>query len=116
MGFAIPSQPNEGPFGRVTTDGSESGAADEYGGRTPMRSPGRPTMNGREVQRQFWLRVAEGLSSEDAGPVVDVSTPVGARWFREGGGIPPSSDRTSADVEQTRDVIGALTCGNARSA
>jgi len=55
-------------------------------GRAPMRSPGRPTVNGREVQRQFWLRVAEGLSSEDA---VGVSTPVGSRWFRQGGGMPP---------------------------
>jgi len=46
-------------------------------------------VNGREVQRQFWLRVAEGLSSEDAATVVGVSTPVGSRWFRQGGGMPP---------------------------
>lgn len=56
-----------------------------------MRSPGRPTVNGRELQRQFWARIGEGLSSEDAAAVCGVSTPVGSRWFREGGGMSPMS-------------------------
>jgi transposase, IS30 family len=54
-----------------------------------MRSPGRPTVNAREVQRRFWMRIADGLSSEDAALACGVSTPVGSRWFREGGGMPP---------------------------
>jgi IS30 family transposase len=54
-----------------------------------MRSPGRPTVNGREVQRWFWKRIAEGLSTEDAAVACGVSPPVGSRWFREGGGMPP---------------------------
>ena len=56
-----------------------------------MRSPGRPTVNGREVQRRFWIRIAEGFSSEDAAVACGVSMPVGSRWFREGGGMPPMS-------------------------
>ena len=43
-----------------------------------MRSPGRPTVNGREVQRWFWKWIAEGLSSEDAAVACGVSPPVGS--------------------------------------
>jgi hypothetical protein len=60
-------------------------------GRPAMWSPGRPGVNGREVQRRFWVRIAEGLSSEEAAAACGVSTPVGTRWFREGGGMPPLS-------------------------
>ncbi len=60
-------------------------------GRAPMRSPGRPPVNRREVQRAFWQRIAEGLSSEEAVAACGVSAPVGSRWFREGGGMPPLS-------------------------
>jgi transposase, IS30 family len=60
-------------------------------GRPPMRSPGRPGVNQREVMQAFWKRIAEGLSSEDAALACGVSQPVGTRWFREGGGMPPIS-------------------------
>lgn len=56
-------------------------------GRPAMRSPGRPPIR-REVQRKFWGKIAEGLTSEDAGVAVGVSTAVGSRWFREHGGMP----------------------------
>ena len=56
-----------------------------------MRSPGRPPVNRREIQQRFWRKVAEGLSSEDAAVACGVSTPVGTRWFREAGGMPPIS-------------------------
>jgi IS30 family transposase len=59
--------------------------------RPPMRSPGRPPVNRRETQQRFWLKIAEGLSSEDAAVACGVSTPVGTRWFREAGGMPPIS-------------------------
>jgi IS30 family transposase len=59
--------------------------------RPPMRSPGRPPVNRREIQQRFWRKVAEGLSSEDAAVACGVSTPVGTRWFREAGGMPPIS-------------------------
>jgi IS30 family transposase len=56
--------------------------------RLALRSPGRPPPR-REVEREFWLRIAEGLTSEDAAAAVGVSQPVGTRWFRHGGGMSP---------------------------
>ena len=52
-----------------------------------MRSPGRPPVR-RDLERAFWVRIAEGLSSEDAAIACGVSGPVGSRWFRERGGMP----------------------------
>ena len=52
-----------------------------------MRSPGRPPAR-RDVERAFWVKVAEGLSSEDAAIACGVSGPVGSRWFRQRGGMP----------------------------
>ena len=52
-----------------------------------MRSPGRPPAR-RDLERAFWVRIAEGLSSEDAAVACGVSGPVGSRWFRERGGMP----------------------------
>ena len=56
-------------------------------GRPAMRSPGRPPVR-RDLERAFWVRIAEGLSSEDAAIACGVSGPVGSRWFRERGGMP----------------------------
>jgi IS30 family transposase len=56
-----------------------------------MRSPGRPGVTQREIKQAFWRHIAEGLSSEDAASACGVSQPVGTRWFREGGGMPPIS-------------------------
>ncbi len=56
-----------------------------------MRSPGRPSMARREEQQRFWRAISEGLSSEAAAVFCGVSPPVGARWFRYGGGMPPIS-------------------------
>ncbi len=55
-----------------------------------MRSPGRPTVGRREHRVQFWAAIARGLSSEDAAVTAGISPPVGTRWFRENGGMPPS--------------------------
>jgi len=52
-----------------------------------LRSPGAPSLR-RDVERLFWHRVAEGLSSEDAALVVGASSAAGSRWFRERGGMP----------------------------
>ncbi len=56
-------------------------------GRPAMRSPGRPPAR-RDLERVFWVKIAEGLSSEDAAIACGVSGPVGSRWFRERGGMP----------------------------
>lgn len=55
-----------------------------------MRSPGRPEPS-REVQRQFWRLIATGITSAEAALTVGVSVPVGTRWFRHAGGMPPIS-------------------------
>ncbi|NOK33070.1 IS30 family transposase [Corallococcus exercitus] len=57
-------------------------------GRPPMSSPGRPSVGRREHRQRFWVAIAQGLSSEDAGRAAGVSPVVGCRWFREGGGMP----------------------------
>jgi len=62
-------------------------------GRAPMHSPGRPTVARREHRVRFWEGVARGLSSEQSAVESGVSPPVGSRWFRECGGMPPSSLR-----------------------
>ena len=59
-------------------------------GRAVMRSPGRPPVR-RDLERAFWGRIAEGLTSDDAAIAVGVSGPVGSRWFRHAGGMPPIS-------------------------
>ena len=40
---------------------------------------------------RFWEAIALGLSSEDAAAEARVSSAVGARWFRNAGGMPPIS-------------------------
>jgi IS30 family transposase len=45
----------------------------------------------REDRRRFWTAIAAGQSSEDAALGAGVSPAVGARWFREAGGMPPAT-------------------------
>ena len=52
-------------------------------------SPGRPSTARREDRVRFWQAIARGLSSEDAAGEVGLSPAVGARWFRQAGGMPP---------------------------
>src|SRR5215203_1763712 len=58
--------------------------------RPPMRSPGRPEPS-RAVQREFWRLIASGVTTVEAAEAVGVSWPVGSRWFRHAGGMPPIS-------------------------
>jgi IS30 family transposase len=58
--------------------------------RAPMRSPGRPEPS-RAVQRDFWRQIASGVTTVEASEGVGVSSPVGIRWFRHAGGMPPLS-------------------------
>ncbi|WP_458339540.1 IS30 family transposase [Geodermatophilus marinus] len=55
-----------------------------------MRSPGRPEPS-RAVQREFWRLIATGVTTVEASLAVGVSWPVGTRWFRHAGGMPPIS-------------------------
>ena len=61
-----------------------------------QRSPGRPGVAQRENRRRFWMAIASGRSSEAAAAEVGVSQAVGARWFREAGGMPPKTLAPSA--------------------
>src|SRR3712207_8429043 len=59
--------------------------------RAKSPSPGRPGVARREDRRRFWALIAAGRSSWDAAIGVGVSEAVGSRWFREAGGMPPST-------------------------
>ena len=56
-----------------------------------MWSPGRPSTARREDRVRFWEAIARGVSTEDAAAVAGVSSAVGARWFRQAGGMPSVS-------------------------
>jgi IS30 family transposase len=56
--------------------------------RGRMWSPGRPSIARREDRVRFWEAIARGGSTEDAAEVAGVSSAVGARWFRQAGGMP----------------------------
>ena len=62
--------------------GSGAAAADAF--------PGRPEPS-RAVQREFWRLIATGITTVEASAGVGVSSPVGTRWFRHAGGMPPLS-------------------------
>jgi IS30 family transposase len=59
--------------------------------RSKMRSPGRPQAARREDRQRFWTAIAAGSTSEDATTGTRVSPAVGTRWFREAGGMPPTT-------------------------
>jgi IS30 family transposase len=71
--------------------GREKGWMHKLTGRPAMRSPGRPAINQRHTRRAFWERIAAGLQSEEAALACGVSQPLGPRWFREAGGVPPTN-------------------------
>ncbi len=68
--------------------GRPAGWMKELTGRSPMKSPGAPSHR-REIEREFWMQVATGVTSEQAAAAIGVSQAVGSRWFRHGGGMPP---------------------------
>jgi transposase len=65
-------------------------------GRPPLRSPGRPSVAARAERQLFWTFIATGMSSDVAARQGGVSQPVGTRWFREAGGMPPAMFRPAA--------------------
>ena len=66
--------------------------------RDKLNSPGRPPVWQRENPCRFRGAVAEGLSSEDGAVEAGVSAPVGTRWFRRSGGMPPTHLAPSAPL------------------
>ena len=76
----------------------------EQSTRGKLHSPGRPPIWQRESMCRFWRAVASGLSSEDAGIDAGVSGPVGVRWFRSSGGMPPTQLSPSAKPITSRSL------------
>jgi IS30 family transposase len=58
------------------------------GVRSALGSIGRPGAGTKEVRQRFWREIAVGPSSEKAAELAGVSPAVGARLFRQGGGMP----------------------------
>lgn len=92
--------------------GRPAGWMNELTGRGAMRSPGAPSHR-REIERQFWKKVATGITSEKAAEALGVSSAVGSRWFRHNGGMSlsilnPISGRYLSFPE--REEIGLLSC------
>jgi IS30 family transposase len=56
----------------------------------------------REDRRRFWTAVAAGQSGEDAALGAGASPAVGARWFREAGGMPPATLAPAAEPPSGR--------------
>ncbi|MEI7745728.1 MAG: IS30 family transposase [Chloroflexota bacterium] len=59
--------------------------------RGQIWSPGRPSIARREDRIRFWKAIARGITTEDAAAEAGVSAAVGARWFRQAGGMPSLS-------------------------
>lgn len=68
----------------------------DLSGRRKLSSPGRPPVATREDRARFWGAISAGRSSEDAAAEAGVSLPVGSRWFRRSGGMPPTHLAVSA--------------------
>jgi len=68
----------------------------DLAGRAKLCSPGRPSVARRAERELFWAAIAAGSSSEDAAKAARLSAPVGARWFRQNGGMPPSHLKPSS--------------------
>jgi len=58
--------------------------------RKKLCSPGRPPAWRRENHCRFWQAIAQGRTSEAAAADAGISTPLGPRWFRSSGGMPPT--------------------------
>lgn len=65
--------------------------------RSRLRSPGRPPVATSHERKLFWSYIAAGMTSEAAAVKAGASQPVGGRWFREAGGMPPAMFRRSSE-------------------
>ena len=70
--------------------------------RRKLRSPGRPPAWQREHYCRFWQAIARGRTSEEAAADAGVSAPLGPRWFRSSGGMPPTHLSPSAPAPTGR--------------
>ena len=57
--------------------------------RGQIVSPGRPAVAWRQDRVRFWVAIAAGKKTREAGDAAGVSEPVAHRWFRDAGGVNP---------------------------
>jgi len=108
--YWVDSTGRRNTFNQEVFMGRPAGWMKQFTGRDAMRSPGAPSHR-REIERQFWLQIAKGITSEKAAEAVGASQAVGARWFRHRGGMPlfmskPVSNRYLSFDQ--REEIGLL--------
>lgn len=72
--------------------------------RRKLSSLGRPPVWQRENLCRFGREIAAGLSSDEAAVEAGVSAPVGTRWFRNSGGMPPTHLAPSAQSPKSRSL------------
>lgn len=65
--------------------------------RPALGSVGHPGAGLKDELQRFWKAIALGMSTDDAAISAGVSTAVGARWFRQGGGMPNVSLEASSE-------------------
>lgn len=70
--------------------------------RRKLHSPGRPPAWQREHYCRFWQAIARGRTSEQAAAEAGISAPLGPRWFRSSGGMPPTHLAPSAPAPTGR--------------
>ncbi len=75
--------------------------------RKKLRSPGQPPVWQRENLCRFWRSIAMEVSSEEAAVFSGVSAPVGVRWFRSSGGMPPAQSASSSRSPAGRSLTFA---------
>lgn len=99
---------SQGEFNRSSQQHAIGGVVDvrksERSTRRKLSSPGRPPVWQREHLCRFWREIAAGLSYEDAAVAAGVSPPVGTRWFRSSGGMPPTHLSPSASLPKGRGL------------
>jgi hypothetical protein len=90
--------------------GRPAGWMKELTGRSPMKVPGQASHR-RDMERAFWRRISEGLSSVDAAHAVGVSTAAGVRWFASVAGWRRScSTRSRANICALRSARRSRCC------
>ena len=62
-------------FNQEVFMGRPAGWMKQFTGRDAMRSPGAPSHR-REIEHQFWLQIAKGITSEKAAEAVGASQAV----------------------------------------
>ena len=81
----------------------------EYRGQIASR--GRPTIAWRQDRVRFWIAIAGGAKTVDAGIAAGVSEPVAHRWFKPAGAVNPQLPRMFLVGTSRRPSVRTSRCG-----